>query len=71
MTEKSEFDAIKVAIDVAEGIIVEADGNPAVIVACGAAVAVVVVSVAVSYTAYHVGNSAYTGVKYLWDAMTA
>lgn len=70
MAEINEIDAIKVAIDVAEGIMVEANGSPAKIVAYGAAAGIVFVSVAVGCTAYNVGCSACTGVKNLWNRLT-
>ncbi len=47
-----EQDVIKVAVDVGKGIAVHAKGNPAQIVAVGAAAGIAVVCVGVGYGGY-------------------
>ena len=54
----AKSDVIKVSVEVGKGILVYANGNPAKIVAVGAAAGVAVVATAVGY-------SAYAGGKYL------
>lgn len=51
-------DAIKVAVEVSKGIAVQAKGNPAKIVAYGAAAGIVFVSIAVVYGTYNGGKEA-------------
>jgi len=55
--------SIKVAVDLSKGILVQAKGRPAKIVAYGASAAVVFVSVAVGYGGYQGGKALYGGVK--------
>ena len=45
-------DAIKVGVDIFRGIVVHAKGNPATVVAVGAAAAVAAVAAGVGYGAY-------------------
>lgn len=60
--------SIKVAVDLSRGLLVQAKGPPAKIVAYGASAAVVLVSVAVGYGAIEAGRAVYRGVKGRLDA---
>ncbi len=59
----AKSDVIKVAVDAGRGIAVHARGNPAQVVAVGAAAGIVMVSVAVGYGGYVGGKKAVEWIK--------
>jgi len=56
-------DAIKVAVEVSRGIAVQAKGNPAKVVAYGAAAAIAFVGIAVGIGTYNGGKKAIGWAK--------
>ena len=54
MAELNEKNTLKIALDFGKGILVESSGDPAKIVAFGAAIALIISSAAIGYTVHTV-----------------
>ena len=54
MTELDETQTLKISLDVSKGIFLESSGDPAKIVAFGAAIALTIASLAIGYTVHAV-----------------